>query len=86
MTLSCTKWYYCSILFDRKLYGEYRRYFMLGPQRDFDSRYETPHFTKFNLNTMTERLGTCHWIKGEGAEERDREREIERERDRERER
>ena len=49
---------------DRQLYGQFRRWLVKTPNTDFKHKYETPYFRQFNLNTRTDKLEVCSWLKG----------------------
>ena len=53
-----------TVLHDRQLYGQYRRLLAKTPNTDFKHKYETPYFRQYNLNTRTDKLGVCSWLKG----------------------
>ena len=53
-----------SVQVDRQLYGQFRRWLVRAPKMDFKNKYETPYFRQFNLNTKSDRLGLCSWLKG----------------------
>ena len=52
---------------DRQLYGQFRRLLVKTPNTDFKHKYETPYFRQYNLNTRTEKLGVCSWLKGKNV-------------------
>ena len=55
------------IIHDRQLYGQFRRLLVKTPNTDFKHKYETPYFRQYNLNTRTEKLGVCSWLKGKNV-------------------
>ena len=56
-----------TVLHDRQLYGQFRRLLVKTPNTDFKHKYETPYFRQFNLNTRTDKLEVCSWLKGKFA-------------------
>ena len=52
---------------DRQIYGQFRRWLVKTPNTDFKHKYETPYFRQFNLNTRTDKLEVCSWLKGKFA-------------------
>ena len=61
---SVLKTFLHSVEVDRQLYGQFRRWLVKAPKTDFINKYETPFFRQFNLNTKTDSLGLCSWLKG----------------------
>ena len=60
------------IMSDRQLHGQFRPLFVSKPKQHFKNKYETPHFRKYNLMTMTDRLNVCRWLEGEKGREKER--------------
>ena len=50
--------------FDHQAFGELRRYFVAAPRTNFRHKYDTPYYSRFNLNTKTNLMAPCGWLEG----------------------